>query len=89
MAKKRALCEDVKDGDTFRTADGLWIRLAKVKAPKPGTTVGKHYKDLLEELIMNEPITYEKVGMSHNKIVADVWVGDLSVNDYMLNMVYW
>lgn len=83
MDKLKATCEYVQDGDTFRTAGQNWIRLATVCAPalqKPGGTAAKRS---LEGLILGKEITYQQVGTSYNRIVAEVWLGNLSVNDYM------
>ena len=36
MTKYSATCEYVQDGDTFRTANQTWIRLARYDAPDEG-----------------------------------------------------
>ena len=88
MARVRATCEHVQDGDTFRTGKQNWIRLARVNAPAVTTMEGQKAKGILEGLILGRVITYEQVGTSYNRIVAEVWVGTTSVNDYMRSQGY-
>lgn len=88
MAKVNATCEYVQDGDTFRTKGQVWIRLANVCAPKLDTVEGAKAKRILSDLILGKPITYEQVGTSYGRIVAEVWLNDLSVNMYMRQQGY-
>ncbi len=88
VLKKSAICGCVSSGNTFRTTDQLRIRLAGVISHRSGTTVDGIYKKVLEELILKETIVYKQVGKSGNIIIADVWVGDMWVNDYMRTMVF-
>jgi len=83
MAKVSAVCEYVQDGDTFRTAKQNWIRLANVCAPAVETAEGAKAKRILANLILSKPITYEQVGTSYGRIVAEVWVDSLNVNASM------
>lgn len=78
-----AICEYVEDGDTFRTAKQNWIRLANVCAPDEGEGGYEKAKGTLKNLILGKEIVYEQTGTSYNRIVAEVWVGDLNVNSNM------
>lgn len=88
MTKVSATCEYVQDGDTFRTTGQNWIRLANVCAPELDKVGGTRAKGILESLILGKAITYEQVGTSHNREVAEVWVNGLSVNTYMRQQGY-
>ncbi len=88
MGKVSAVCEYVQDGDTFRTAKQNWIRLADVCAPSIETERGKQAKRILESLILNKNIIYEQVGTSYGRLVAEVWVKNLHVNEYMRQQGY-
>ena len=83
-----AFCNYVRDGDTFRTLDGAWIRLANVCAPEAGTYGWFTAKRLLESLILNRWIAYDKVGTSYGRTVAEVWVDGVNVNSYMRRQGY-
>ena len=88
MARVSAICEYVQDGDTFRTKGQTWIRLANVCAPELDEVGGTKAKAILESLILDKPITYEQVGTSGGRIVAEVWVNSLHVNAYMRQQGY-
>jgi len=83
MANVTAICEYIEDGDTFRTAEQNWIRLANYYAPKEGDPDYTKAKDLLSSLILNNEIVYKQVGTSHGLIVAQVWQDDRNINDIM------
>ena len=88
MAKVRATCTHVQDGDTLRTAKQNWIRLANVCAPELGTYGGTKAKNTLASLVLGKEITYEQVGTSYGRIVADVWINGTHVNAYMRKQGY-
>lgn len=88
MARISARCQYVKDGDTFQTARGRWIRLAYVYAPEKGERGYLIAKRILESLILGKAITYKPVGTSYGRIVAEVWVGRTYVNGYMIAQGY-
>ena len=88
MARFGATCIYVDDGDTFQTAKGDWIRLANVCAPNSGEDGYAEAKNILSNLILNKEISYEQVGTSYNRIVAEVWVGEINVNEYMRRKGY-
>jgi len=83
MARFGAICTYVNYGDAFRTAKGEWIQLANVRAPDSGEDGYAEAKNILSGLILNMKIAYELVGTSVNPIVAEVWVGEINVNEYM------
>ena len=88
MDRYSAVCEYVQDGDTFRTAKQNWIRLDNVCAPDEGEAGFEKAKGTLENLILDKEIVYEQTGTSYNRKVAEVWVGELYVNDYMRQQGY-
>ena len=88
MGKLSATCEYVQDGDTFRTAMKNWIRLARYDAPEEGKPNFEEAKQLLSNFILNKEIEYEQVGMSYNRIVAEVWQANININDVMINSDY-
>jgi endonuclease YncB( thermonuclease family) len=89
MARLRAICEHVEDGDTFRTKMKNWIRLANVCAPEKGQSGYEKAKKILEDLILNKEIVYEQVSTDkYGRIVAEVWLGNLHVNAYMRQQGY-
>ena len=84
-----AICDYVKDGDTFKTRRNVWIRLARVNAPRIETPDGQKAKGILVSRILNKAITYEAVATdTYGRIVAEVWVDATSVNDYMREQGY-
>ncbi len=76
-------CVEVWDGDTFITSSDKWIRLAGVNCPELGKYGGQKATDTLSDLIEGKTITYEPVGKSYGRIVANVWVYGKSVNNFM------
>ena len=73
---------EVIDGDTFKTKKR--IRLEGVEAPELNQPGGKEAKEKLESLILGKDITYEeKARDEFARIVAQVWVDSLNVNDAM------
>ena len=88
MARYIATCGYVQDGDSFRTANQNWIRLARYDAPEKGKPGHGESKQLLSSLILNKEIVYEKVGTSYDRIVAEVWQAGININDVMLQSGY-
>jgi endonuclease YncB( thermonuclease family) len=88
MGKVSAVCEYVKDGDTFRTAEQHWIRLARYSAPEEDSSNYDKAKQLLSNLILNKEIVYEQVGTSYARIVAEVWQDNKNINDIMIRSGY-
>lgn len=88
MGEVIATCEYVQDGDTFRTALGNWIRLARYDAPEEGKPRYTQAKQLLSNLILNKAIVYEQVGTSHGRKVAEVWHEGKNINDIMIGSGY-
>jgi len=77
----KAEVKEIIDGDTFRTANK--IRLARVYAPEINTVDGQKAKIKLAELISGKEITYEQVGTSYDRLVAEVWLNRQNINDAM------
>ena len=88
MARFSATCIYVDDGDTFQTARGERIRLANVCAPNSGEDGYAEAKNILSNIILNKEISYELIGGSFYRIVAEVWVGEINVNEYMRRKGY-
>ncbi|MBU0571971.1 MAG: thermonuclease family protein [Candidatus Omnitrophica bacterium] len=81
----RATVTKVIDGDTFWTSKK--IRLARVEAPELNAPNGQKAKQKLESLILNKSITYEQVGTSYDRIVAEIWLNGASINDMMIRFL--
>ena len=78
----KAYVVEVIDGDTFKTKNT--IRLERVDAPELNQPGGKEAKQKLESLTLNKDITYEeKARDEFARIIAQVWVNNLNVNDTM------
>jgi micrococcal nuclease len=88
VARYNAICLYIEDGDTFRTTQKNWIRLARYDAPEKGEPGYDGAKQLLFSIILNEAIEYEPVSESYDRIVAEVWRGGKNVNDLMINSGY-
>ena len=88
MARFGAICTYVNYGDAFRTAKGEWIQLANVRAPDSGEDGYAEAKNILSNLILNKEIAYEQVETSYKRIVAEGWIGEINVNEYMRRKGY-
>jgi len=78
----------VIDGDTFKVQGGKAIRLANVRAPELGTKGGAKAKSELSGRIGGKTVSYDTVGKSYGRDVANVKVGGKSVNQTMRNKGY-
>ena len=78
-----AYCEYVKDGKTFRVKGDIWIKLANVYVSEQEELNGNKAQQILEKRILNKYIVYNPVDKDGNRIVADVWVENNWVNEYM------
>jgi len=85
---KRGKVTKVIDGDTFKVANGPYIRLDSVDTPEKGTKGFTKSKNELKDLIQGENIKYEGVGKSYGRVVAKVWVNSKSVNSTMKKKGY-
>jgi endonuclease YncB( thermonuclease family) len=86
--KYNTKCVIVHDGDTCVTRSNKWLRLAGVNCPELGKYGGQNAKAILARLIEGKTITYEPVGRSYARIIANVWVNGRSVNNYMRRLGY-
>jgi endonuclease YncB( thermonuclease family) len=78
----------VIDGNTFTLNTGETVRLAEVDAPEVGSTVYAQALEKLKQLIGSKVILYDQRGIDdYGRIVADVWVGSLYVNDEIYRFV--
>lgn len=78
----------VIDGDTFKVQGGKAIRLANVRAPELGTKGGAKARNDLKGCIGGKTISYNTVGKSYGRDVANVKVAGKSVNQTMRNKGY-
>lgn len=86
LTKYTAHVVEVIDGDTFKTKNT--IRLENVEAPELSEPGGQRAKEKLESLISNKDIIYEeKARDDYARIIAQVWVGSLNINDAMNSFV--
>ncbi len=76
---------EVIDGDTFGVSGvDEKIRLENIDTPEIDKPGGESAKRRLEELILNRNIVYEeKAHDVYGRIVAQVWVDSINVNDAM------
>ena len=49
------------------------IRLSNVDAPKSGTPQGEQATRYLKQFLEGKRVTFKPVGISHDRVVADVW----------------
>lgn len=78
----------VRDGDTIKIAYGPWIRLANVNAPELRTKGGATAKQELGKLVSGKTVTYDEVGKSYGRLVANLKVGGKDVNAAMRRKGY-
>lgn len=78
----------VIDGDTFKVRGGKAIRLANVRAPELGTKGGARARNELSECIGGKTVSYNTIGKSYGRDVANVKVAGKSVNQVMRNKGY-
>lgn len=78
----------VRDGDTIKIAYGPWIRLANVDAPELRTKGGAVAKQELAKLVAGKTVTFNEVGKSYGRVVADVKIGGKDVNAAMRKKGY-
>jgi endonuclease YncB( thermonuclease family) len=78
----------VIDGNTFTLNTGETVRLAEVDVPEVGSTAYAQALEKLKQLIGSKVILYDQRGIDdYGRIVADVWVGSLYVNDEIYRFV--
>lgn len=86
MARYTASVEHVEDGDTFKTANEIWIMLADIDCPEKSEPGYTRAKEALTDLILGKKVSYEPTGRdTYNRVLAHVWVNDTYVNQYMRN----
>ena len=78
----------IVDGDTFKVVGGETIRLANVRAPEIGTKGGAKARNDLDNMIGDKTISYDTVGKSYGRNVANVKLAGKSVNQGMRNKGY-
>ena len=76
------------DGDTFKISGGKSVRLSNVRDPEIGTRGGAKAKAELSNTISGKTVTFNTVGKSYGRDVANVKVGGKSVNQVMRNKGY-
>lgn len=93
MPKKYArTVKHVIDGDTFEVARKMGkfnrIRLANVDAPNKSTIAGMEAMRALRGMMGGKRVTVRPVGISYNRVVAEVFAGRKSVNRRMRERGY-
>jgi len=78
----------VLDGDTFKVQGGKAIRLSNVRAPEMGTKGGAKARNELDVIIGGKTVSYDSVGKSYGRNVANVKIAGKSVNQAMRNKGY-
>ena len=82
---------EIIDGDTFRTSDGMTVRLLGVNAPEMSEPAGIIAKDILMGLIFEKQVRLESDVTDHDdydRSLRYVYVNDLCVNAEMVRMGY-
>ncbi|MGB7055343.1 MAG: thermonuclease family protein [bacterium] len=78
----------VIDGNTFTLNTGETVRLAEVDAPEVGSPAYVQALEKLKKLLETKVVLYDQRGVDdYGRIVADVWVGSLYVNDAMHHFI--
>ena len=78
------IVDTVIDGDTFTLTTDEIIRLANVKAPEKGSPNAAKAREKLNQLLGNKYIKYKELAKdTYGRIVAEVWVDSLYINDEM------
>ncbi len=89
MAKQYAVCRKVIGGTTFETDAKLKIRLARVCAPRGNTPEGIAATNALRDMIEGHRIGYEICDRDeYGNALCEVWLDDLSINDWALAQGY-
>jgi len=80
--------EAVLDSDTFRLNTGETVKLAEVDAPEVGSPAYAQVFEKLKQLIEGKAILYDQRAVdNYGRIVADVWVNSLYINDEMYRFI--
>ncbi len=90
--RKRGFVPKVIDGDTFEvevdSSTTERIRLEGVDAPELNTPEGMKAKQKLEELVLYKEVEYEEKAKDvYGRIVAQVWVDGINVNEEMKDFI--
>jgi endonuclease YncB( thermonuclease family) len=79
-----AVVDVIIDGNTFTLNTGETVRLAEVEAPEVGSPAYAQALEKLKQLIDTKVILYDQRAVDdYGRIVADVWVSNIYVNDEM------
>ncbi len=88
----RRIVQHVIDGDTFsfRRKIGKFnkVRLADVKAPPKNTVAGRKAMMTLRGMIGGRTVTIKPVGISYDRVVAEVYADRKNVNRRMIERGY-
>ncbi len=88
MAYEGAFVENVLDGNTFQTTK-YTITLSGVYVPPLTIPEGREAKQKLVSKIAKRSVTYKITGKADYGVrLAEVWVDDLNVNDWMRKQGY-
>lgn len=100
MYEYKATVIKVVDGDTLHlnidlgfniNYDKQVIRLARINAPELSTANGYNIKNLVTSLLLDKEVTIKTIKDKRDKYgryLAEVYLGDLNINDYLLTNEY-
>jgi len=85
--------QEVIDGDTFKIEkpieDSQYVRLADVEAPEEGKPYYKKATRRLRGMVKRgKKVTIKPVGTSYDRVVAEVYADNKSVNERMNRRMY-
>lgn len=86
METTEVLCTGVVDGAMFLTADGHTITLGRTRVPRVGIAGGAVMRMLAQRKLQDHSVRIEVTGKDvFGHLVAEVWVGNENINDYIVN----
>lgn len=100
MYEYKATVTKVVDGDTLVLNIDLGfginynnqrIRLARINAPETSTKEGAEIKDIVTKLLLNQTVIIKTTKDSkdnYGRYLAEVYVEDLNINDYLVDNNY-
>jgi endonuclease YncB( thermonuclease family) len=88
MIEVTGYCDRVEEGDKLLTSKDVRIRLARVCTPDKGKYGYEKAKSILEGLVLHQKITYKKVSVGEERLIAEVWCGGKNVNNTMISYGY-
>jgi endonuclease YncB( thermonuclease family) len=88
MIELTGYCDCVEGGDKLRISKNVRVRLARVCTPDKEKYGYEKAESLLKGLVLHQKITYKKVSVGEERLIAEVWCGGKNVNDTMISYGY-